>query len=181
MMIQVGAYERQEDDTGEEARTAMAQRTLVRYIRQWQWQSSYLVYLLLAVAYLLIIILFGIVTSKASSSDLNKELLKPETQQIHESESFHILLKYHQNFLQNRTNSQRYWIGLTDKNVEGEWKWLDGSSSTSGFTYWAQGEPNNSDSGEDCAHLWMNGEWNDVYCTYPCYYICEKPVLNLRT
>ncbi|XP_042308744.1 hepatic lectin-like [Sceloporus undulatus] len=220
MMVRVGAYERQEDDTDEEAGTAAAQRMLARYIRQWQWKSSYLVYLLLAVAYLLIIILFGIVASKASYSDLNKEPLKPEAQQDREMAScgpdntqwvrFHgkcyyfspekatwmiakkkceakqsqlVIIKSmaEQNFLQNRTNNQRYWIGLSNKNVEGEWKWLDGSDSTSGFTYWAPGKPNNSESGEDCAHLWNNGKWNDVYCTYPCNYICEQPVPNPRT
>ncbi|KAH0628973.1 hypothetical protein JD844_010654 [Phrynosoma platyrhinos] len=83
-----------------------------------------------------------------------------------------------QNFLQTRTRHERYWIGLSDRDVEGHWTWLDGRDSDSGFTYWARGEPNNDDRGEDCAHLWGDGKWNDVYCTYPCYYICEKPVLG---
>ncbi|XP_058029363.1 hepatic lectin-like isoform X1 [Ahaetulla prasina] len=79
-----------------------------------------------------------------------------------------------QNFLQTRARNARHWIGLTDIDVEGEWKWVDGSSYRNGFRYWKQGEPNNDLSNEDCAHLWGNGEWNDVYCTYLCYYICEK-------
>ncbi|XP_042308807.1 hepatic lectin-like [Sceloporus undulatus] len=83
-----------------------------------------------------------------------------------------------QNFLQIRTRHERYWIGLSDIKVEGHWTWLDGRDSLSGFTYWARGEPNNDGGRENCAHLWTDGKWNDVYCTYPCYYICEKAVLG---
>uniref|UniRef100_A0A8C5WRV9 C-type lectin domain-containing protein n=1 Tax=Laticauda laticaudata TaxID=8630 RepID=A0A8C5WRV9_LATLA len=81
-----------------------------------------------------------------------------------------------QNFLQTRARNARHWLGLTDIDIEGEWKWVDGSSYRNGFRYWKRGEPNNDLSNEDCAHLWGNGEWNDVFCTYSCYYICEKPL-----
>ena len=33
-----------------------------------------------------------------------------------------------------------------------------------GFTNWAEGEPNNSNDGEDCAEMWFGGEWNDIAC-----------------
>ncbi|XP_075758607.1 hepatic lectin-like isoform X4 [Pelodiscus sinensis] len=81
-----------------------------------------------------------------------------------------------QNFIMYRTRDKRFWIGLSDQNAEGEWKWIDGSDSTAGFTYWKEGEPSDSNHNEDCAHVWTYGEWNDVHCTYECYYICEKPV-----
>ncbi|XP_039206285.1 hepatic lectin-like isoform X2 [Crotalus tigris] len=77
-------------------------------------------------------------------------------------------------FVQTRAKNERYWIGLTDIETEGEWKWVDSTNYRLGFTYWKRGEPNNDLSNEDCAHLWGNGEWNDVYCTYLCYYICER-------
>lgn len=44
--------------------------------------------------------------------------------------------------------------------------------------FWKEGEPNNSGNNEDCAHVWVSGKWNDVYCTYECYYVCEKPLPN---
>ncbi|XP_062975356.1 hepatic lectin-like [Elgaria multicarinata webbii] len=85
-----------------------------------------------------------------------------------------------QNFLQTRSRNERYWIGLHDMDLEGHWKWIDGSDYINSFTYWKRGEPNNDGFNEDCAHLWVNGEWNDVYCTYQCYYVCEKPLPGVR-
>ncbi len=66
------------------------------------------------------------------------------------------------------------WIGYTDVVTEGTWVWEDGSTST--FTNWNQGEPNNttdacSSTGEDAAIMQMsNGRWNDVYINpgFPC-------------
>ncbi|KAJ6652988.1 hypothetical protein lerEdw1_010257 [Lerista edwardsae] len=86
-----------------------------------------------------------------------------------------------QNFLQTRTRNERYWIGLTDLGTEGIWRWLDGSDYKRGFKYWKSEEPNDDQRNEDCAHLWIYGEWNDVYCTYPCYFVCEKPLPHSRT
>uniref|UniRef100_A0A8C0C0N6 C-type lectin domain-containing protein n=1 Tax=Buteo japonicus TaxID=224669 RepID=A0A8C0C0N6_9AVES len=82
-----------------------------------------------------------------------------------------------QNFVMFRTRNERFWIGLTDENVEGEWEWIDGTDYKTTFTFWKEGEPNNSGN-EDCAHVWISGKWNDVYCTYECFYICEKPLPN---
>ncbi|XP_057244714.1 hepatic lectin-like, partial [Malurus melanocephalus] len=50
--------------------------------------------------------------------------------------------------------------GLTDQNSEGNWEWVDGSDYGSSFTFWKEGEPNNSGNNEDCAHLWIWGQWN---------------------
>ncbi|XP_048012923.1 C-type lectin domain family 4 member M-like [Megalobrama amblycephala] len=68
-----------------------------------------------------------------------------------------------------------FWIGLTDSDVEGRWKWVDGSTLTSGF--WWSGEPNSYNGDEDCAVTYSTG-WFD----YPCYgtlrWICEKIIFK---
>ncbi|KAM4585565.1 uncharacterized protein PAE49_004781 [Odontesthes bonariensis] len=72
--------------------------------------------------------------------------------------------------------SQVIWIGLTDQEVEGKWKWVDGTPLT--FSYWASGEPNNYEGeDEDCGELkyFSNEEvWNDAPCNKANFWICEK-------
>ena len=41
------------------------------------------------------------------------------------------------------------------------------------FTNWADGEPNDAGSGEDCAYLYDDGTWNDGRCSKDGAYICE--------
>ncbi|XP_057244592.1 hepatic lectin-like [Malurus melanocephalus] len=60
--------------------------------------------------------------------------------------------------------------------TKSDWEWVDGSDYGSSFTFWKEGEPNNSGNNEDCAHLWIWGQWNDVHCTFECYFICERPL-----
>uniref|UniRef100_A0A6I8PGA0 Collectin-12 n=1 Tax=Ornithorhynchus anatinus TaxID=9258 RepID=A0A6I8PGA0_ORNAN len=68
------------------------------------------------------------------------------------------------------------WIGLTDSDREGEWKWLDGSAPE--FTNWKNGQPDNwgrgHGPGEDCAGLIYAGLWNDFQCEDINSFICEK-------
>uniref|UniRef100_A0A8D2M7U7 C-type lectin domain-containing protein n=1 Tax=Zonotrichia albicollis TaxID=44394 RepID=A0A8D2M7U7_ZONAL len=42
--------------------------------------------------------------------------------------------------------------------------------------FWREGEPNDSGNNEDCAHLWISGKWNDVHCTFECFFVCERPL-----
>ncbi|CAB1313684.1 unnamed protein product, partial [Coregonus sp. 'balchen'] len=70
-----------------------------------------------------------------------------------------------------------FWIGLTDRETEGSWKWVDGTPLT--IQYWKSGEPNNYGSGEDCAErrlIYSNPEqnWNDAPCDQLKLGICEK-------
>ncbi|XP_074551396.1 C-type lectin domain family 10 member A-like [Halichoeres trimaculatus] len=73
------------------------------------------------------------------------------------------------------------WIGLSDRDDEGTWKWVDGSSLTQGFWWGPQpdngrGDPQYGE--EDCAHLTpvrrKEENWNDLKCDVSMLWICEK-------
>ena len=63
-----------------------------------------------------------------------------------------------------------WWIGYNDIDAEGTWEWIDGSTST--YTNWNSGEPNDL-FGEDCATFSYSGNWNDWACTNSTSYLCE--------
>ncbi|MEO1005063.1 MAG: PQQ-dependent sugar dehydrogenase, partial [Cyanobacteria bacterium J06638_38] len=74
-----------------------------------------------------------------------------------------------QNWLrQTFGNTERFWIGLSDRNQEGNFQWVNGDSST--YRNWAPGEPNdykfngNFTAGEDYTLMNWNssGQWNDM-------------------
>ncbi|KAG7223713.1 hypothetical protein INR49_015440 [Caranx melampygus] len=68
------------------------------------------------------------------------------------------------------------WIGLTDFETKGTWKWVDGSPLNQ--SYWASGEPNNyRGKGENCVQIKLYNEensWNDKICENLNFWICEK-------
>ena len=68
------------------------------------------------------------------------------------------------------------WIGGSDKESEGNWKWSDGSAWD--FTNWGKisgvQQPNNLD-GHDCLeYLRQNRRWNDAGCNIPRSFLCSK-------
>ncbi|XP_064415036.1 CD209 antigen-like protein E [Latimeria chalumnae] len=72
-----------------------------------------------------------------------------------------------QDFIEKQLN-KAYWIGLSDQEAEGEWKWVNGTPLNSSTSFWKEGEPNNQDN-EDCATVggWGNEiipTWLDVSC-----------------
>lgn len=54
-----------------------------------------------------------------------------------------------------------YWLGLTDVETEGTFKWESGAALS--YTNWSENEPNNAGEGEDYGTLYRSsGKWNDV-------------------
>ncbi|KAM7140927.1 C-type lectin domain family 17, member A [Molossus nigricans] len=77
-----------------------------------------------------------------------------------------------QNFVSKAHRSPRvHWLGLSDREHEGDWKWLDGSPVT--LSFWEPEEPNNIND-EDCASMNKGGTWNDLSCNKATYWICER-------
>ena len=68
-----------------------------------------------------------------------------------------------------------YWIGLSDSDSEGEWKWTDGTVLLTGYQRWKSGQPNNKDGKQDCVAIYGGkAKWNDVRCSRKLGFICEK-------
>ena len=86
-------------------------------------------------------------------------------------------------FVRELTDNSLLWIGATDEETEGEWKWITGEKFE--YSNWttATGEPNNDAGGasgaENYAQLWTinkgktNG-WNDGDGTERLYFVCER-------
>ncbi|XP_016326030.1 C-type lectin domain family 4 member E-like [Sinocyclocheilus anshuiensis] len=95
-----------------------------------------------------------------------------------------------QDFVHNTSGNAVFYIGLTDIDVEGTWKWVDGSTLNS-FSFWASHgqikEPNGGNGivNEDCVVTvavpklpeWPNlVGWLDVACIEQFQWICEKRI-----
>ena len=75
---------------------------------------------------------------------------------------------------ENTKGGSAWWIGYSDTGFEGLWVWEDQSSST--YTNWNPGEPNNQGD-EDCVTDNVNviaGKWDDWTCSSAAKFICER-------
>ncbi|XP_029019768.1 C-type lectin domain family 4 member E-like [Betta splendens] len=82
-----------------------------------------------------------------------------------------------QEFISSRKIST--WIGLTDAETEGTWKWVDGTLLGS-LRYWAESEPNNGYGNENCAKISSSNlekNWYDESCDFKMYWICEVQLI----
>ncbi|XP_072255828.1 CD209 antigen-like protein C [Pyxicephalus adspersus] len=77
-----------------------------------------------------------------------------------------------QDFLDKHGSGKHYWIGLTDREKENTFHWVDGTALS--YHSWRKGEPNDTANKEDCVHLIAEGKWNDNSCDLPIFAICEK-------
>jgi RNA polymerase sigma factor (sigma-70 family) len=78
-------------------------------------------------------------------------------------------------------NGTRIWLGGTDEEEEGVWRWVTGEPWE--FEFWAPGEPNNDFGTEHYLGIWWNdhrnvdgpGNWNDFNSRLTASFICEWP------
>ncbi|XP_012969577.1 C-type lectin domain family 4 member F [Mesocricetus auratus] len=110
-----------------------------------------------------------------------------EEKSWHEAEEFCVSQGAHlasvtsqeeQAFLVKSTSTVYHWIGLTDRGLEGNWRWVDGTPFNPALSngFWGKNQPDNwrysSGEVEDCVH--MKQQWNDMICgaVYP--WVCKK-------
>ncbi|XP_037120077.1 C-type lectin domain family 4 member E-like isoform X2 [Syngnathus acus] len=65
----------------------------------------------------------------------------------------------------------KFWIGLTDSSLEGQWLWVDGSPLNVSLTFWGRGEPDNWSGedgkvGEDCVRMGEKDGAHDLRCWF---------------
>ncbi|GFO31145.1 metalloendopeptidase [Plakobranchus ocellatus] len=84
--------------------------------------------------------------------------------------------KQEQDIVNSVRNSGDIWLGMSDEITEKDWIWIDGDLVL--WFNWNKWEPNDyGKSGEDCAMMKGNSQWNDMHCTkrqYP--YVCKVPL-----
>ncbi|XP_031616344.1 lithostathine-1-like [Contarinia nasturtii] len=66
-----------------------------------------------------------------------------------------------------------FWTSGNRRNRNGTFHWENGEAF--GYTNWEHGTPDNLGLGEECVEIkgYNILKWNDHYCTYNLYYICE--------
>ncbi|XP_057688679.1 asialoglycoprotein receptor-like 1 [Corythoichthys intestinalis] len=77
--------------------------------------------------------------------------------------------------------SYKYWIGLVEREHEGEWSWVDGTDYKITPKFWDADQPDNwafRKNGEDCGQLHatdarIRRRWNDADCNVSYNFICE--------
>ena len=67
-------------------------------------------------------------------------------------------------------NVKSTWLGATDTETEGVWKWFDGSNIT--YSNW--GSPSNTNA-ENCLLLAGDKKWDDRNCTEKHPFLCARP------
>lgn len=78
-----------------------------------------------------------------------------------------------------QVSSERYWIGLHDKKVEGNFHWVDGTQfDTNSFDSWGPNQPNNIApnhliTNAECCSMVSDRSWWDDDCETPQPFICE--------
>ncbi len=78
--------------------------------------------------------------------------------------------------------SGNVWVGCTNREVGDKWVQPGEGSEECSFFNWYPEEPTQH-AGEDCALMnpSYNGLWNDGYCSWPSYAVCQRPAVAPTT
>ena len=75
-----------------------------------------------------------------------------------------------------RLVTKKYWVGLDDMQVAGQYVWADGHHLTSQevTSLFAAGQPDSAGCCEDCVAYWPPWEGlNDIRCSHEKFCVCE--------
>ena len=82
------------------------------------------------------------------------------------------------NQMASKLTQSPFWLGISDAQYEGFWRWPDGSVLTDRDALWHENEPNNVND-EDCAAMNWHGSigWIDIDCEHKMGFLCatSKP------
>jgi hypothetical protein len=74
-------------------------------------------------------------------------------------------------FITNLCANRTAWVGATDEQKEGDWRWVNGAPIR--FSAWLPGEPSNYHGYENVIAIEKGGGWNDEPSDYRMAFICE--------
>ncbi|XP_069042958.1 C-type lectin domain family 4 member D-like isoform X5 [Lepisosteus oculatus] len=84
--------------------------------------------------------------------------------------------------------NDRAWIGLTDQEEKGRWRWVNNKALQENQKYWQPNQPDNfkgkdSLEAEHCVVMYKGTNlqnWNDAYCSANRTRLCERPAVDLN-
>ncbi|KAL4218149.1 hypothetical protein ACF0H5_022885 [Mactra antiquata] len=85
------------------------------------------------------------------------------------------------NYLSRLSHTENFWLGMTDQANEHDWRWHS-SDDVVEFFDWAPGDPDNTNTNEDCVVFWYERgfQWADVPCpSFKAEPVCEKSISDI--